>query len=84
METTLLGLIICFISATNILAIIMTLEILSPPAVDPAHAPKNISRRSTVCENTGHFPKSAVEKPVVVITDETVKNISLNACPIDL
>lgn len=60
----------------------MTLEILSPPAVDPAHAPKNISRRSTVCENTGHFPKSAVEKPVVVITDETVKIYPLMHVPL--
>ena len=58
--------------------VLKSIAILDPPAVEPAHPPTNIRRRRTVLENTGHVSKSTVEYPVVVITDETVKNTSLN------
>ena len=49
-------------------------ETFSPPAVDPAQEPINISIKSIVLEKGCHKSKSTVAYPVVVIIDETVKN----------
>ena len=44
-------------------------ETLTPPAVEPAQPPTNMSSSSTAFENIGHRLKSALAKPVVVITE---------------
>ena len=49
----------------------ITRDTLRPPPVLPAHAPMNISNTSKVREYCGHWSKSIVAKPVVVITDDT-------------
>ena len=51
----------------------ITLDTLRPPPVLPAHAPMNISNTSSVREYSGHWSKSIVPKPVVVMIDETEK-----------
>ena len=52
----------------------ITLDTLRPPPVLPAHAPMNISNTRIVREYCGHWSKSMVPKPVVVMIDETEKN----------
>ena len=64
-------------SFTTFLKSSKTLDIFNPPAVEPAHPPTNIINNNIVLENTGHLSKSAVENPVVVIIEDTVKKISL-------
>ena len=48
-----------------------TREALRPPAVLPAHPPRNISSTRTNWETVGQRAKSAVEKPVVETTEDT-------------
>ena len=62
---------ICFKFAFIVLNIITTLEILSPPAVEPAQAPVIISNKIAVLDSVGHKLKSVVENPVVVTIEET-------------
>ena len=61
------------VSARAVLARMSTRLTFMPPPVDPAHAPMAIRMSSTVLENSGHFAKSAVPKPVVVMTEPTEK-----------
>ena len=49
----------------------MSLDTFRPPAVDPAQAPMNIKIKRTVLERVGQALKSVLEKPVVVIMEET-------------
>ena len=56
-------------------------DILSPPPVEPAQAPLNISSTMTAFDSTGHMSKFVVEKPVVVIIEETWKNAYLKDSP---
>ena len=44
-----------------------------PPPVLPAQAPMNISTTSTLLAKEGHWSKSQVEKPVVVMMEPTWK-----------
>ena len=46
----------------------------TPPAVEPAQPPTNISATRMALENVGQVLKSTVAKPVVVIIEETWKN----------
>ena len=46
-------------------------EHFMPPPVEPAHAPMNISSTISSLLNAGHWLKSTVEKPVVVMIDAT-------------
>ena len=48
-----------------------TLADLMPPPVEPAQAPKIINATKRALEKAGHRLKSTVEKPVVVIMEET-------------
>ena len=48
-------------------------ETFIPPPVLPAQAPTSISTSSSIRESSGQRLKSAVAKPVVVITDATWK-----------
>ena len=43
----------------------------TPPAVDPAEAPKNIKKKNTIVKKGVQMVKSADTKPVVVITETT-------------
>ena len=52
----------------------MILRAFTDPEVDPAHAPKNISMKSTHFTKAGHASKSVVVKPVVVIIETTWKD----------
>ena len=45
----------------------------TPPPVEPAQAPINISTKSNVLENCGHKLKSVLENPVVDIILATWK-----------
>ena len=72
--TTARGWSIYFISRSPDLTSSISLPTLSPPQVEPAHEPTNISTTRRVWENTGHWVISAVAKPVEVIVDETMKN----------
>ncbi len=45
-----------------------------PPPVEPAQAPMNIMVTSSTLEKLGHRSKSAVTKPVVEMTDDTVNS----------
>ena len=46
-------------------------DTLIPPPVLPAQAPTNIRRTRIVLEKTGHWLKSVVAYPVVVIIEPT-------------
>ena len=50
-----------------------TRETFSPPPVDPALAPTIMRSTRITRENSGHRSKFSVPKPVVVMTEETVK-----------
>ena len=52
---------------------------LSPPAVEPAHPPMNMRRIRTTSAAVSHWSKSAVMKPVVVMTLVTANVESLSA-----
>ena len=52
-----------------------------PPPVEPAQAPMNIISSSTKREASGQRSKSAVQKPVVVMTDVPVKKASRKQRP---
>ena len=65
------GLINLYIVFDVIFDKIMIRIILNPPPVEPAQAPTNINRSNIVFENPFHKLKSAVQKPVVLITDTT-------------
>ena len=56
-------------------------EHFMPPPVEPAHAPTNISIRSSVLEAHGQRLKSEMEKPEVLIMDAAVKAAWRNASP---
>ena len=45
----------------------------TPPPVDPAQPPTNISARISPLQNSGHCTKSSVPKPVVVVIVSAVK-----------
>ena len=44
-----------------------------PPPVEPAEAPRNMQKSKMVWEREGHFSKSAVVYPVVVMMEMTWK-----------
>src|SRR5699024_8701772 len=54
---------------------------LIPPAVEPAHPPTNIKENNISLLKVGHWSKSTVEYPVVVIIEPTWKYESLKAVP---
>ena len=57
------------------------LPTFKPPPVEPPQAPINISVIRIICEIIGHELKSAVTKPVVVMTETTWKPACLKAVP---
>ena len=63
------------------LYMIITRETFSPPAVEPAHPPMNMSRNNTVFDSCGQRSKSTEENPVVVIIDDTWNTASVTALP---
>ena len=50
----------------------MRTHLIAPP-VDPAHPPMNMRVRSRYWEKGGHFSKSAVVNPLVVMIETTWK-----------
>ena len=60
-----------WISRKEDLSRMISRETLNPPPVEPAQAPQNMSITSTVREKVGHWSKSAVPKPVVVMMEAT-------------
>ena len=68
---TCLGLSARFNSLTHALKRIIILPTFKPPPVEPPQAPMNISVIRIIWENIGQELKSAVTKPVVVITEIT-------------
>ena len=56
-------------------------EHLMPPAVLPAQPPKNMSPIRTSWDRTGHWAKSAVEKPEVETTEATWNQVSRMVWP---
>ena len=80
-DSTLLGLTAFLTSRTLPLVRIIIRDTLRPPPVEPAQAPQNISSTMTAFDSTGHMSKFVVEKPVVVIIEETWKNAYLKDSP---
>ena len=66
-------------SAAAHLKKIITRETFNPPPVLPADAPMSMTIMSMLLEKAGQSVKSAVAKPVVVISDETWKSEYLKA-----
>ena len=56
-------------------------EHLMPPAVLPAQPPRNMRPIKTSWDRTGHWAKSAVEKPEVETTDATWNQVSRMVWP---
>ena len=54
-----------------------------PPPVEPAQAPMNINVTKMALEKVGHWLKSTVAKPVVVMMEETWKNAWRRLSPKD-
>ena len=67
MRSTALGCLCLRILLLVILNDKSTRSLLIPPAVDPAHAPCRVHKKSTTMANGGHIVVSAVAKPVVVM-----------------
>ena len=65
------GLSIRLSSAPALLKKMIMRETFSPPPVLPAEAPISITSINMLFENAGQSVKSAVAKPVVVISDDT-------------
>ena len=61
--------------------IIISLDTFIPPEVEPAEPPIIITATSMTCDIVDQPVKSAVPKPVVDITDATLKALYLNASP---
>ena len=58
-------------SKNPFLIMIMCLTIFTPPAVEPAEAPKNINTKKSTVKKGDQMEKSADTNPVVVITAST-------------
>ena len=65
------------------MARITSRDTFMPPPVEPAQAPQIIKKHRIIRLNTGHMPKSSVQNPVVVITEETLKAAWCSALPTD-
>ena len=60
---------------------ITILDTFTPPPVLPAHAPTNIRKTRMLLESSGHWSKSTVEKPVVVMMEDTWKALCRRVSP---